>query len=220
MPAPQPLQPAVQEPQSAEEKARLEVSWRLWDQALQAAADPAGSQTLAVAEPPTSSAANRAQTEITMSDQIPVWLKPTPGKVLTSLLRLKTAAEQSRVRQEARMVRNADKKGKSAKDKAKSQPGRGRPKSGRHPQTGLRSQVSRPRSQVASQPRSQTENPPLLPAKQGASRCGVPLHPGCLRTTLQAGEHQPDRHLADRRGILCPRQTLRQTCRERESQAR
>ena len=35
----------------AEEKARLEVSWRLWDQALQAAADPAGSQTLAVAEP-------------------------------------------------------------------------------------------------------------------------------------------------------------------------
>ena len=54
-----------------------------------------------------------------MSDQIPVWLKPTPGKVLTSLLRLKTAAEQSRVRQEARMVRNADKKGKSAKDKAK-----------------------------------------------------------------------------------------------------
>ena len=66
---------------------------------------------------------------------------------------------------------------------------------------------------MASQPRSQTENPPLLPAKQGASRCGVPLHPGCLRTTLQAGEHQPDRHLADRRGILCPRQTLRQTCR-------
>ena len=73
---------------------------------------------MAVAEPH-EFAANRAQTEITMSDQIPVWLKPTPGKVLTSLLRLKTAAEQSRVRQEARMVRNADKKGKSAKDKAK-----------------------------------------------------------------------------------------------------
>ena len=36
-----------------EEKARLEVCWRLWDQALQAAADPAGSQ-LAVAAPTSS----------------------------------------------------------------------------------------------------------------------------------------------------------------------
>ena len=109
------------------------------DQALQAAADPAGSQTLAVAEPH-EFAANRAQTEITMSDQIPVWLKPTPGKVLTSLLRLKTAAEQSRVRQEARLARNADKKGQSAKDKAKA----------RQRQTKVGLQASQPGGESAS----------------------------------------------------------------------
>ncbi|CAE7374010.1 unnamed protein product, partial [Symbiodinium necroappetens] len=77
----------------AEEKARMEVAWRIWDQTLQAAADPSGDQALPVAEPH-DFAANRAETAITLSDQIPVWLKPTPGKVLTSLLRLKVASEQ------------------------------------------------------------------------------------------------------------------------------
>ena len=62
-------------------------------------------------------AANRAQTAITLSDQIPVWLKPTPGKVLTSLLRLKIASEQKKVRREARLAGSG--KGQSAKAKAK-----------------------------------------------------------------------------------------------------
>ncbi|CAE6938002.1 unnamed protein product [Symbiodinium sp. CCMP2592] len=80
-----------------EEKARLESSWRLWDMLLEQAASPTPQPDLPVASPE-QWAPQRAETAITMSDQVPAWLKPTPGKVLTSVVRLKLAREQSKIR--------------------------------------------------------------------------------------------------------------------------
>ena len=94
----------------------VQVGWHLFDQTLQAAASPEGSESLLVTEPFTW-AANRANTVITMSDQIPVWLKPTPGKTLTSVLRLQVAAEQRKIRRQNKALS----KGK-AKAKAKTGP--------------------------------------------------------------------------------------------------
>ncbi|CAE7738776.1 unnamed protein product [Symbiodinium sp. CCMP2592] len=80
-----------------EEKARLDFSWRLWDMLLEQAASPTPQPDLPVASPE-QWAIKRAETAITMSDQVPAWLKPTPGKVLTPVVRLKLASEQSKIR--------------------------------------------------------------------------------------------------------------------------
>ncbi|CAE7627376.1 unnamed protein product [Symbiodinium sp. CCMP2592] len=78
-----------------DEKARLDLSWRLWDMLLEQAASPTPQPDLPVASPEQWTI-KRAETAITMSDQVPAWLKPTPGKVLTSVVRLKLASEQSK----------------------------------------------------------------------------------------------------------------------------
>ena len=79
-----------------EERQRLETAWHLFDKLLQQAASKTGQDGLPVKDP-YDFAVHRLQTDITMSDQIPVWLKPSPGKTVTSLLRLKEAgpAEES-----------------------------------------------------------------------------------------------------------------------------
>ncbi|CAE7348037.1 unnamed protein product, partial [Symbiodinium microadriaticum] len=94
-----------------EEKARLETAWRLWDSLLQQAASPEPDKSFPVSDIE-DWARHRRETAITMSDQIPAWLKPSPGKVVTKVLRLKLAREQSKLRAAAR------KKGSTAKAKA------------------------------------------------------------------------------------------------------
>ena len=91
-----------------------ERAWRLWDVLLQHTASPKPDQSLPVADPE-EWARHRQETVITMSDQIPAWLKPSPGKVVTSVLRLKLAREQGKLRAAAR-------KGSTAKAKAKARP--------------------------------------------------------------------------------------------------
>ena len=81
-----------------EERKRVVFGWRFFDQALAdiASQDP---ERISVKEP--GAFIRRAsETAIIMSDQIPVWLKVEPGKLLTSRLRLKLAAEQRKVRRE------------------------------------------------------------------------------------------------------------------------
>ncbi|CAJ1455375.1 unnamed protein product, partial [Effrenium voratum] len=66
---------------------RVRTAWRLYDQNLYAAAQP------------------DVQPELPVHDReswIPVWLLPPPSKLLTSVRRLQTAAEQRKVRQEQR----------------------------------------------------------------------------------------------------------------------
>ena len=75
-----------------EEKARLDTAWQLFDLLLSQAASPEPPDSLPVADP-CDWAANRSQTAITMSD----WLKPRPGRALTSVFRPKLAGEQSKV---------------------------------------------------------------------------------------------------------------------------
>ncbi|CAE7504265.1 unnamed protein product [Symbiodinium natans] len=81
------------------EKARLETAWRLWDLLLQQAASPTANETLPVRDFE-AWVAHRQETAVTMSDQIPAWLKPSPGKVVMSVLRLQLASEQRRLRHE------------------------------------------------------------------------------------------------------------------------
>ena len=79
-----------------EERRRVVFGWRFFDQALAdiASQDP---DRISVKDP--KAFINRAsETAIIMSDQIPVWLKVDPGKLLTSRLRLKLASEQRKVR--------------------------------------------------------------------------------------------------------------------------
>ena len=84
-----------------EEKARLETAWRLWDSLLQQAASSQPDKSFPVSDIE-EWARHRRETAITMSDQIPAWLKPSPGKVVTSVLRLKLAKKQSKHRAAAR----------------------------------------------------------------------------------------------------------------------
>ncbi|CAE7232296.1 unnamed protein product [Symbiodinium sp. CCMP2592] len=77
-----------------DEKARLDLSWRLgtcfWNR------QPAHTTADLPVASPEQWTTKRAETAITMSDQVPAWLKPTPGKALTSVVRLKLASEQSK----------------------------------------------------------------------------------------------------------------------------
>lgn len=66
-------------------KRRLESSWRWYDRLLFQAAQPALQPGLPVRDRE-SWLLHRAGTALTFSDQIPVWLKPAPGRVLTSVV--------------------------------------------------------------------------------------------------------------------------------------
>lgn len=101
-----------------EEKARLETAWRLWDVLLQQAASPKPDPHLPVTDVE-DWARHREETAITMSDQIPAWLKPSPGKVVTSVLRLKLAREQQKLRAAARKAASTPKAKAKAKAKAR-----------------------------------------------------------------------------------------------------
>ncbi|CAJ1449715.1 unnamed protein product [Effrenium voratum] len=80
---------------------RVRTAWRLYDQNLYAAAQPDVQPELPVHDRE-SWVTHRRETGLTFSDQIPVWLLPPPSKLLTSVRRLQTAAEQRKVRQEQR----------------------------------------------------------------------------------------------------------------------
>ncbi|CAJ1333259.1 unnamed protein product, partial [Effrenium voratum] len=80
---------------------RVRTAWRLYDQNLYAAAQPDVQPELPVHDRE-SWVTHRRETGLTFSDQIPVWLLPPPSKLLTSVRRLQTAAEQRKVRHEQR----------------------------------------------------------------------------------------------------------------------
>ena len=89
-----------------EEVKRLHLAWRFFDMALQQAT----SNNIKVHQvrDPGSFIVNAKQTAITMSDQIPVWLKAQTGKLLTSKRRLRTARIQRQVRHESKKFRKAN----------------------------------------------------------------------------------------------------------------
>ena len=81
-----------------EERRRVVFGWRFFDQAL---ADAASQDPDRIQVKDSQAFISRAsETAIIMSDQIPVWLKVDPGKLLTSRLRLKLASEQRKMRRE------------------------------------------------------------------------------------------------------------------------
>ena len=94
----------VQQLTAEDEKARLQVAWRLWDALLEAAASPTLREDLPVSDVE-AWLMDRKSTWITMSDQVPVWLKPAAGKMVTSLVRLKASKEQQKRRRERRKAR-------------------------------------------------------------------------------------------------------------------
>ena len=81
---------------------RLDYSWRHWDYKLWLAGC-ADRETLAqwVAQPH-QFIMNRRQTALTFSDQVPVWLKPSAGKMLAPVKKIKLAREQRKRRELAR----------------------------------------------------------------------------------------------------------------------
>ena len=80
------------------------VGWRFFDQALSDVATQIPEQI--VVRDPHDFILHASETAITMSDQIPVWLKVEPGKLLTSKIRLKLGAEQAKIRRQNRKDKN------------------------------------------------------------------------------------------------------------------
>ena len=81
-----------------EERSRVQLAWRIWDTMLVAAAS-GNPDKIAVCNPE-QWVLNVRETALTFSDQIPVWLKVEPGKLLTSKHRLRLASEQRKLRRE------------------------------------------------------------------------------------------------------------------------
>jgi hypothetical protein len=81
------------------------MGWRFFDWALQDASssDP---EKICVSDPH-QFINHVSETAITMSDQIPVWLRVEAGKLLTSKFRLKLAAFQKRLRRQSRALKLA-----------------------------------------------------------------------------------------------------------------
>jgi hypothetical protein len=87
-----------------EELERMLMSWRVWDKTCQvvATADPAELGEW-VANPDEFSEYRR-ETEISLGDQGPAWFRLEPGKLLTSLEKLKEAKQKSSLRQKRRKL--------------------------------------------------------------------------------------------------------------------
>ena len=81
----------------AELQKRLETAWRLYDSQLFKAAQPVVQADLEVRDRE-AWFIHRKQTVLTFSDQIPVWLKPPPGRMLVSVVRQERALQQRRVK--------------------------------------------------------------------------------------------------------------------------
>ena len=91
-----------------DEKARLQVAWRLWD--ARGSSQPHPSKTDLPVSDVEAWVMDRKNTWITMSDQVPVWLKPAAGKMVTSLVRLRASKEQQTQRRERRKARQEGRK--------------------------------------------------------------------------------------------------------------
>lgn len=81
-----------------EERKRVVFGWRFFDQALADIASQ-NSEQISVKDPH-DFVVHANETAIVMSDQIPVWLKVEPGKLLTSRVRLELALEQRKHRRQ------------------------------------------------------------------------------------------------------------------------
>ena len=93
--------PADTEPCEEEQLRRIALGWRQYDWALFRAAQPKVQPSLYVRDWADWFYQRRA-TALTYSDQIPVWLRPGPGKLLTSVVRLAAAQAASKVRRRLR----------------------------------------------------------------------------------------------------------------------
>ena len=81
-----------------EERERVHLAWRFWD--VQLALAGSGDPLKVAVHNPEQWVLNAKDTALTFSDQIPVWLKVEPGKLLTSKHRLRLASEQRKLRRE------------------------------------------------------------------------------------------------------------------------
>ena len=92
---------------SSEEAAeRMLVGWRLYDYALWRASQAEVQPDLPVREPAQWVVQYR-HTDLTFSDQIPVWLRPSPGRLLTSTVRLEQGLQASKARKASRKAKAA-----------------------------------------------------------------------------------------------------------------
>ena len=98
---------------------RMEAAWRHYDSQLYKAAQPVVQEDLPVRDRE-AWFVNRKQTVLTFSDQIPVWLKPPPGKMLVSTVRQERALQQ-RVRKRARKKQAEQLKEEAAGEAAEQQ---------------------------------------------------------------------------------------------------
>ena len=74
---------------------RMDTAWRQYDQLLFKAGQPIVQSELPVRDRE-AWFVNRRETALTFNDQIPVWLKPAPGKTLVSTVRQEKALQQRR----------------------------------------------------------------------------------------------------------------------------
>ena len=84
-----------------EQLAKMEKAWQAYDRLLYKASQPKLQEDLFVRERE-DFLMHRSQTDLVFSDQIPVWLKPAPGRLLTSTVRLERSRLQSQRRKKLR----------------------------------------------------------------------------------------------------------------------
>jgi hypothetical protein len=87
-----------------EERHRMETRWRFWDWALQLISTGNSKELAAFVAQPERFCLNRHETVISMSDQIPVWLKPDSGKRLMPKSILQAAQQARRGRKSRKQL--------------------------------------------------------------------------------------------------------------------
>jgi hypothetical protein len=89
-----------------EELERLLWAWRIWDKTCQVVARENPEELIHwVANPDEFSEwANICETEISLGDQTPAWLRIEPGKLLSNVAKLKEAREKGALRQKRRKL--------------------------------------------------------------------------------------------------------------------
>ena len=79
----------------------METAWQIYDRQLWKASQPEVQPELPVRDREAWTV-HRRETALTFSDQIPVWLKPPPGKVLVSVRKLETGVRRRQKRRQRR----------------------------------------------------------------------------------------------------------------------
>ena len=101
----------------ADERERMELGWKLWGRLLWQAAFGEMAVLGQLVGNPERWRANRAQTVVTMSDQIPVWMLPDAGSVLMSRATLEKAVADRGVRRRRRELAGGNGQAEAADQK-------------------------------------------------------------------------------------------------------